>query len=56
MFEKLEAILAKVDADYADIRYEIKTVTLIEFNGRDLTAGTSRVSVPIPPMDTSCEF
>ena len=37
MFEKLEAILAKVDEDYADIRYELKTETLIEFNGRELT-------------------
>jgi len=37
MFEKLEAILTKVDADYTDIRYEIKTETLIEFNGRELT-------------------
>ncbi|MFQ5870164.1 MAG: TldD/PmbA family protein [Candidatus Zixiibacteriota bacterium] len=37
MFKRLGAILAKVDADYADIRYEIKTETSIEFNGKELT-------------------
>ena len=37
MFEKVEGILAKVDADYADIRYEIKKDTTITFNGKELT-------------------
>jgi TldD protein len=37
MFPQLEAILAKVEADYADLRYEIKQETIITFNGRELT-------------------
>jgi len=37
MFEKLRSILEKVDGDYADIRYEIKRETLIDFNGPELT-------------------
>ncbi len=37
MFEQLQRILDKVDADYADIRYEIKKVVSISFQGRDLT-------------------
>jgi TldD protein len=38
MFARLGVILAKVDADYADIRYEVKTETSIGFNGKELTA------------------
>ncbi|MFQ6608196.1 MAG: TldD/PmbA family protein [Fidelibacterota bacterium] len=38
MFEKLKTILARIDADYADIRYEIKKETAIVFNGNELTS------------------
>ena len=37
MFEKLRTIVSKVDADYADARYEIKKETVISFTGQDLT-------------------
>lgn len=37
MFDKLQKILNKVDADYADIRYEIRKDTVITFNGKELT-------------------
>jgi len=37
MFEKLRRILGKIDADYADIRYEIKKTALILFNGKELS-------------------
>jgi len=37
MFKKLKAILSKVDADYADIRYEEKSDTNIIFNGKTLS-------------------
>jgi TldD protein len=37
MFEKLKSILTKVDAEYADIRHEVKNVITIAFNGRELT-------------------
>ncbi len=37
MFDKLKPILAKCDADYADLRYEIKKETVIGFNGKELT-------------------
>ncbi|UCG93267.1 MAG: TldD/PmbA family protein, partial [candidate division WOR-3 bacterium] len=37
MFDKLRSILSKVDADYADIRYEIKKDVTITFNGKELT-------------------
>lgn len=37
MLDILTSILSKVDADYADIRYEIKKETVISFNGRELT-------------------
>jgi TldD protein len=37
MFEKMERALEKIDADYADIRYEIKKETSISFGGRELT-------------------
>jgi len=37
MFERLGAILEKVDADYADIRYEVKRETTIVFNNKELT-------------------
>jgi len=36
MIEKLRKILGKVDADYADIRYEIKKKTEIAFTGKEL--------------------
>jgi TldD protein len=41
MFEDLKAIVSKVDADYADIRYEIKKEINIVFNGKELTNVTS---------------
>lgn len=37
MFEKLRAILGKVDADYADVRYELKKDTVVSFSGKELT-------------------
>ncbi|MEA1913600.1 MAG: TldD/PmbA family protein [candidate division WOR-3 bacterium] len=37
MFERLKLILSKVDADYADIRYEKKEETRIVFNRDELT-------------------
>ncbi len=37
MFEKLRGILSKVDADYADVRYEIMKSTIISFEGKELT-------------------
>ncbi len=40
MIHKIKKILELVDADYADIRYEIKKETIVGFNGREL----SRVS------------
>jgi len=37
MFDKLKSMLAKVEAEYADIRHEVKNETRIAFNGRELT-------------------
>ncbi|MCK4358382.1 MAG: TldD/PmbA family protein [Candidatus Cloacimonetes bacterium] len=37
MFDKLKVILNKTDADYADIRYELKNETIITFNGKELS-------------------
>ena len=37
MFEKLKSILSKVDAEYSDIRYEIKGEVKISFSGKELT-------------------
>ena len=37
MFEELRSILSKVQADYADIRYETKRETKVTFNGKELT-------------------
>jgi len=37
MLDKLKAMLSKLDADYADIRYEIKKETVISFNGKELS-------------------
>lgn len=37
MFDKLKQILAKIDADYADVRYEIKKDIVIAFNGKELS-------------------
>lgn len=36
MFETLKRIISKIDADYADIRYEIMRETKISFNGKEL--------------------
>ena len=36
MFDRLKAMLSRVEADYADLRYEIKRDTVIAFNGREL--------------------
>ncbi len=41
MFDKMRTILSKVDADYSDIRYEIKKDTVISFNGKELTRVSS---------------
>jgi TldD protein len=37
MFDKLRKMLGKIDADYADIRHEVKKVTEIIFNGKELS-------------------
>ncbi len=37
MFERMRSIVSKMDADYGDIRYEIKRETVITFNGKELT-------------------
>ncbi|MBI5209813.1 MAG: TldD/PmbA family protein [Elusimicrobia bacterium] len=37
MFDKLKGLLAGLDADYADARYEVKTATSLAFAGRELT-------------------
>ncbi len=37
MIEKLKSLLSKINADYADLRYEIKTETKIIFSGREIT-------------------
>ncbi len=37
MFDKLRTILNKIDADYADIRYETKKQSNISYSGKELT-------------------
>ena len=37
MFDKLKSMLAKVEAEYADIRHEVRNETRIAFNGKELT-------------------
>ena len=37
MFDNMRAMLSRVDADYADLRYEIKKETIIHFDGKELT-------------------
>ena len=37
MFDKLRTILSKINADYADIRYETKRESDISFSGKELT-------------------
>jgi len=37
MFQKLRTMLSKIDADYADLRYETKREITIAFEGRELT-------------------
>uniref|UniRef100_A0A7V0Z5Z4 TldD/PmbA family protein n=1 Tax=candidate division WOR-3 bacterium TaxID=2052148 RepID=A0A7V0Z5Z4_UNCW3 len=41
MIEKLKSLLSKINADYADLRYEIKTETKIIFSGREITEVSS---------------
>jgi len=41
MFDDLKNIISKVDADYADVRYEIKKEINIVFNGKELNNVTS---------------
>lgn len=41
MFDKLNSVLAGVDADYADIRYELMHETRIAFSGPELTTFVS---------------
>jgi TldD protein len=41
MFTDLKTIISKIEADYADIRYEIKKEIQIVFNGKELTNVTS---------------
>ncbi|MCX7785507.1 MAG: TldD/PmbA family protein [candidate division WOR-3 bacterium] len=44
MLDKLKTILAKIDADYADVRYEIKKETVIVFNGKELSQLSSNAT------------
>jgi len=44
MFDHLNQILEKVDADYADIRYEKKTDTTVTFTGKNLTGTGSNTA------------
>ena len=37
MLPFMRSVLSKADADYSDVRYEIKRETIITFNGRELT-------------------
>ncbi len=37
MIERLKSLLSKIGADYADLRYEIKTETKVIFSGREIT-------------------
>jgi TldD protein len=37
MFDKLRTMLSRVEADFADLRYEIKNETVIQFDGSELT-------------------
>jgi len=37
MFPIMRSILSKADADYSDVRYEVKRETIITFNGKELT-------------------
>jgi TldD protein len=41
MFDRLKRILGKVKADYADLRYELKSETQIAYDGRELSSMTS---------------
>jgi predicted Zn-dependent protease len=41
MIEKLKNLLQEVDADYADIRYEVKNLNHLQFSNEELTAVTS---------------
>jgi TldD protein len=41
MFDQLKQILSKVEARYADLRYEVKTETEVSFDGRELSLVTS---------------
>ena len=43
MLKKLRSMIQGVEADYADIRYEVKTETQVKFNGREIkSVGSSR--------------
>ncbi|MEO0092201.1 MAG: TldD/PmbA family protein [candidate division WOR-3 bacterium] len=44
MLDRLKTILSKIDADYADIRYEIKKETVIVFNGKELSQISSNAT------------
>ncbi len=41
MFDQLKRILSQVKADFADLRYELKTETKIAYDGRELSLVTS---------------
>ncbi|MCF7912285.1 MAG: TldD/PmbA family protein [Candidatus Cloacimonetes bacterium] len=41
MIEKLKSLLQRVEADYADIRYETKDTGILQFSNEELTAVTS---------------
>jgi len=41
MLDELKKMLGRIDADYADLRYEIKKETVVAFNGTELTRVTT---------------
>jgi TldD protein len=44
MFDELKRILSRISADYADVRYEIKRETKINFDRRELTLMTANTT------------
>ncbi len=44
MFAELKLLLAKVSADYADLRYEVVRDTKIDFDGKELTQMTANTT------------
>lgn len=41
MLDKIKTMLGRIEADYADVRHELKTETAVVFNGKELTRVTT---------------